>query len=146
MSKQVIIDCIKKKYPDLKFEIETNFLGETTLNFGKFTLTLIENLTFKDIIRYIEKYKKPLDFECKICNNINYAINPCNKCANHICMLCASNIIEENEGLMKCPYCYVETGFKMPWYMMIQIRDEFRMRNYDINNKKMNNLQKYIKI
>ena len=132
----VIIECIKKKYPTLNFEIEINKMMEITLNFGKFTLTLIDGLTFKDAVRYIEKFRKErTNFECNICLQQNYAICPCNKCANDICMSCTADIIEKNEGLMICPYCKTETGYRMPFFQMIQVRDNFRMMNYDINKK-----------
>jgi DNA-directed RNA polymerase subunit RPC12/RpoP len=141
MNREYIISrAIKKEYPNLKFVIEVNGLGNTTFNFNTFTMTLLDEMKWKDIKRYINKYSKEREtHECNICNEINYALIPCNKCSNDICMRCTAYIIEKNQGIIKCPYCSIETGFKQPPFNVLHIRDNLLMKNFEIN-KKMNNL------
>ena len=128
---------IEKQYPSLNFTIEKNGLGNTTYNFQNFTMTIVDGMTWKDIKRFINKYSENrTDFTCNICQEVNYALVPCNKCSNDICLRCVANIVEVNEGIIKCPYCYLETGWKMPWYNVIQLRNDFLIRNYDMNKAK----------
>lgn len=135
---QLISRRIKKQYPRLHFSIETNLLGLPTFNFKTFTMTLIDEMSWSDVERFIEKNTKEKNYECIICCEKNYALVPCNKCSNDICMRCFANILEANDGLIKCPFCLIETGFKQPKINVLQMRDNILMKNYEIN-KKMNN-------
>jgi hypothetical protein len=136
---QMISRRVRKQYPKLKFTIETNVLGFPTFNFKNFTMTLIDEMSWGDIERFIEKNTKEKTYECIICCDKNYALVPCNKCSNDICMRCFANILEKNDGLMKCPFCLIETGFKQPKKNVLQMRDNILIKNFEIN-KKMNNL------
>lgn len=137
----IVSKLLNKEYPNLKFYTEINALGSTTFVFSNFSMSLLDEMNWKDIKRYINKYsrlKERTNFECNICNEINYAISNCNKCANDICMKCVASIIEKNQGVMKCPYCSIETGFKQPLFNVLCLRDNFLIKNYNIN-RKMNN-------
>lgn len=56
--------------------------------------------------------------ECTICEdfdgrgNGNNKLVSCNKCGNHYCLYCYTDIMRMNQGMIVCPFCRDEYGDK----------------------------------
>jgi len=87
---------------------------ELVLNRIKAIITILEDNTWDEIKRHIDaKLNSDEYISCSICSeDMKHKKVSCPHCANYWCIPCYINIFRANRGLIKCPYCRFEYGYK----------------------------------
>jgi len=134
---QIILDYVPKNTTLIfKPSITGLLYMEFPDNFGE--LTIIENNTWDEIKRNIKiklQFKPMKTTEtCPVCMEEVVIYVPCNKCTNHTCTKCYTDIIKINKGLYVCPFCRNEIGRLMDdeqlkWFCE-RLEENIRYRSY----------------
>jgi len=135
----------ERKYKQEKVELN-NVYGNTELVVNnKICISINKDSNWKEINLIYKKKKETTKHSCNVCLHDNEieeyqkATVNCTKCSQYVCIECYADIIEHEEGIFKCPTCRFEVGMKMPWYNLIQMRDNLNIKRYELEknlNKK----------
>ena len=80
----------------------------------KSVMSILKDNTWAEIKRHINAIiSKNKDTDCSICCEKIISRTGCTKCSSDWCVECYINLFKTGQGIIKCPYCRFEYGFRM---------------------------------